>query len=137
MRTRIMSVPFLIVVAVLAVLAGGRIVNSQKPPATFAFVYKVSNEDFRKSGPRPEDMPALQGHVKYLRTLAEQGTSLFSGHTLNSDESAFGLLVVRAESEAAARKIMEADPIIHAGLVQGTVIPFGIGTIGKDVSALK
>jgi len=137
MRTRIMSVPFLIVVAVLAVLAGGRIVNSQQPPATFACVYKVSNEDFRKSGPRPEDMPALQGHVKYLRTLAEQGTSLFSGHTLNSDESAFGLLVVRVESEAAARKIMEADPIIHAGLVQGTVIPFGIGTIGKDVSALK
>jgi uncharacterized protein YciI len=137
MRTRIMSVPFLIVVGVLAALAGGRIVNSQQPPATFAFVYKVSSQELRKSGPRPEDMPAFQGHVKYLRTLAEQGTSLFSGHTLNNDESSFGLLVVRADSEAAARKIMEADPIIQAGLLQGTVIPFGIGTIGKDVSALK
>jgi uncharacterized protein YciI len=137
MRTRIMLVPLLIVVAVLAMLAGGRIVNSQQPAATFACVYKVTSEDLRKNGPRPADMPAFQGHVKYLKDLAEQGTSLFSGHTLNNDQSAFGILVVRADSEAAARKIMEADPIVHAGLVQGTVIPFGVGTLGKDASALK
>jgi len=90
-----------------------------------------------KGGPRPEDMPALQGHVKYLRTLAEQGTSLFSGHTLTHDENSFGLLVVRADSEAAARKIMEGDPIIQAGLVKGTVIPFGVANVGKDASALN
>ena len=131
-----MSVPVLIGVAMLAIVVGERVVSSQQTPDAFACIYKVS-ENFQKNGPRPEDMPVLQGHVKYLRDLAEQGTSLFSGHTLNQDESAFGLLVVRADSEAAARKIMEADPIIHAGLVQGTVIPFGVGTIGKDASALK
>jgi len=132
-----MSVPALVIVAMLALLAGERIVSSQQPATTFACVYKMASEGLAKSGPRPEDMPALQDHVKYLRTLAEQGTSVFSGHTLTFDESAFGLLVVKADSEAAARKIMEADPIIRAGLVKGTVIPFGVGTLGKDVSALK
>jgi uncharacterized protein YciI len=132
-----MTVPLLIVVAGLAIVASERIVRSQQHASTFACVYKASSQSWLKSGPRPEDMPALQGHVKFMRTLAEQGTCLFAGHTLTQDESSFGLLVVKADSEAAARKIMEADPMVQAGLVQGTVIPFGVATLGKDVSALK
>lgn len=145
MRNRIMSLPALIGVVGLAMVAGGsgsstsfsRIAGSQAAQGHFAFVYKAAGQDLLKNGPRPEDMPVLQAHVKYMRTLAEQGTSVFAGHTLNHDETSFGLLVVKADSEASARKIMEADPIVHAGLVQGTVIPFGVATIGKDVTALK
>ena len=136
MRTRIMSVPLLIVIALVAILAGGRAVNSQQPPTAFACLYKAS-PDFEKRGPRPEDMPVMQDHVKYMRTLAEQGSSVFAGHTLTHGDNSFGLIVVKADSEAAARKIMEADPIVHAGLVLGTVIPFGVATVGKDASALK
>jgi len=132
-----MSLPALFAVLALAMIMGGRIANSQAPAQHFACVYKAAGQDLLKNGPRPQDMPILQDHVKYMKTLAEQGASVFAGHTLNHDETSFGLLVIKADSEAAARKIMEADPIVHAGLVQGTVIPFGVATVGKDVSALK
>jgi uncharacterized protein YciI len=65
--------------------------------------------------------------------LTDQGVSLVAGHTLNHDQNAFGLAIVRAESENAARKIMEDDPLVRAGILKITVFPFE-GLFGKQTS---
>jgi uncharacterized protein YciI len=106
----------------------------QKPlekPRQFAGVFKAANPDLVKKGPGPDQMALLQQHVEYLRRLTDQGVALLGGHTLNHDETAFGLVIVRANSQAAASDIMEADPLVRAHLVTVTVFPFE-GLLGHD-----
>ena len=72
--------------------------------------------------------------MAYLQRLSDQGISVLAGHTLNHDESAFGLAIVRADSETAARKIMDDDVLVRNGIVTVTVFPFE-ALIGKNPTA--
>jgi uncharacterized protein YciI len=97
----------------------------------FAGLFKAANPEVVKKGPGPEQMALIQQHVEYLRKLTNQGVALLGGHTLNHDETAFGIVIVRADSQAAASEIMEADPLVRAHLVTVTVFPFE-GLFGHD-----
>lgn len=57
--------------------------------------------------------PHLPDHLAYLRTLIDQGLLLLSGPF--ADRSG-GMLVVRAESQAQAEAIAQADPLVARGL---------------------
>jgi uncharacterized protein YciI len=112
------------VVGAAAFVTGRSLASGQKKETQFAGVFKAARADFVKNGPRAEDMPYLQQHVKYWLPLTDQGVCLAVGHTLNHDETAFGIAVVKADTEAVARKIMEDDPIVRAGILTVTVYPF-------------
>jgi uncharacterized protein YciI len=47
------------------------------------------------------------------------------GRTLNTDESTMGIAVFRAESENAARQIMNEDPV-KKGVMTATLYPFKV-----------
>jgi hypothetical protein len=59
-----------------------------------------------------------------------------AGHTLNHDETAFGLAVLRADSKAAAQAILQDDPLVSAGLVRVTVFEFD-GLLADSLQALS
>jgi uncharacterized protein YciI len=48
------------------------------------------------------------------------------GRTLNTDESTMGIAVFRAESENAARQIMNEDPAVKKGVMTATLYPFKV-----------
>ena len=73
----------------------------------------------------------VEKHFKKLQALTQQGVILFSGHTLVTDESGFGIIIVRAESQVEAQKIVDDDELVKAGLIRGTVFPFEVVTSGK------
>ena len=113
------------IVTLLMVLASGISAIGQQPKRNlFVGVFKATNPEFFVKGPRPEDVPVLKEHVEYWQNLTERGISIVGGHTLNRDESAFGLVVVSIDSEAAAREIIERSPLVRAGLAKVTVYPF-------------
>jgi uncharacterized protein YciI len=130
MTKRILLLCALLAIVGAAFVTGRSLASGQKKETQFAGVFKAVRVDFVKNGPRAEDMPYLQQHVKYWLPLTDQGVCLAVGHTLNHDETAFGIAVVKADSEAAARKIMEDDPIVRAGILTVTVFPFE-GVISK------
>jgi uncharacterized protein YciI len=131
-RKRILFISGLITLIGTGFAAVGSLATGQQKQSLFAGIFKATNPDFIKKGPRPEERQALRQHVEYLQRLTDQGISIVAGHTLNQDESAFGLAVVRADSEAAARKIMEDDALVRAGIVTVTVFPFQ-GLTGKNL----
>jgi uncharacterized protein YciI len=115
--------------ALLASLAlGGVVYNSlasaAQQPKQFIGLFKVARANFLKEGPKPEDMPAIKAHVDYWQKYADQGLCQLAGHTLNKDDSAFGLALVRTESEKTARELMDADPMVKSGILSVTVFPF-------------
>jgi uncharacterized protein YciI len=49
-----------------------------------------------------------------------------AGRTLDETDARFGIVVFEAASEEEARAFMRGDPAIEAGIMVGTLHPFGI-----------
>jgi uncharacterized protein YciI len=93
-------------------------------PKQFIGVFKITRANFLKDGPKPEEMPVLKAHLDYWQKYTDEGVCLIFGHTLNNDESSFGIVVVNADSEKTARELMDVDPLTKSGIVTVTVFPF-------------
>jgi uncharacterized protein YciI len=134
---RIMKQRTLLLTAVLTVLVSlsfGVVSSAKRQQQTekqFALVFKVTGPEFFKKTQEPDGKQLVDKHFKKLQALTQQGVCLLSGHTLVTDESGFGIVIVRAESEAAAQKIVDDDDLVKAGLVRGRVFPFQVVTSGK------
>jgi uncharacterized protein YciI len=130
---RIRTAFLIIIFAAVGSIAANFIVSAtnQQSAKHFAYVLRAKNPDYAHNGPRPEDIPTVQAHVKYLKGLIEKGTCVFAGHTLNEDETGFGIAVINADSVVAAREIMEHDPLIQTGILQGNLFPFEFAMPGK------
>ena len=133
MKKGILFLSVLATLILTGLVGGADSANGQEKQSLFVGIFKATNPDFVTKGPRPEDMSVLRQHVEYLQKLTDQGVSIVAGHTMNHDQNAFGLAIVRAESENAARKIMEDDPLVRAGILTITVFPFE-GLVGKQTS---
>jgi uncharacterized protein YciI len=122
------------VLTVLVSLSFGVVSSAKRQQQTekqFALVFKVTGPEFFKKTQEPDGKQLVDKHFKKLQALTQQGVCLLSGHTLVTDESGFGIVIVRVESEAAAQKIVDDDDLVKAGLVRGRVFPFQVVTSGK------
>lgn len=79
----------------------------------FAFLCKDKPDHLQL---RMDSRPA---HVEYLNELNAAGTLKFAGPFLDGEGKPNGsLVVIEAESQAAAEKIADADPYAKAGLFE-------------------
>lgn len=97
------------------------------------FLYKLQlvRKDLLRAGPTDAEQAIVAEHFAYLQNLDAQGVIILVGRTLNTDENAMGLAVFRAESEDAARRIMNDDPAVRKGLMTATLYPFKVVLQGK------
>jgi uncharacterized protein YciI len=79
--------------------------------------------------PTDEEASILSEHFNYLESLTKHGIVLVFGRTLNNDESTFGITIYRAESDDAARSIMENDPAVKNGIMRAELFPYHTHTI--------
>ncbi|GIK41138.1 MAG: hypothetical protein BroJett011_49710 [Chloroflexota bacterium] len=77
-------------------------------------------------GPTLQEAETISQHFNYLKDLTDQGTAVFVGRTLTTDERTFGITVFEADSEEAAREIMNNDPAVIAGVMRAELFPFRI-----------
>ena len=52
--------------------------------------------------PSEEKSQAVEKHYLYLKNLTERGIVLMAGRTTNNDESTFGIVILKAETESDA-----------------------------------
>jgi uncharacterized protein YciI len=114
-----------------AMLAPATLAAGQQPagPALQKlFLYRVQavRKDLLTTSPTDEESKALEGQFNYLKDLSAKGVVLLVGRTMNRDETSFGIVIFHAESEEAARKIMEGDPAVRNGVFHATLFPFQI-----------
>ena len=77
-------------------------------------------------GPTIEEDRAITHHFEYLKELEEKGVLILAGRTMNIDESCFGIVILRADSEEEAKAVMEADPAVKAGVMEAGLFPFRV-----------
>ncbi len=83
-------------------------------------------------GPTPQEDETVSRHFDYLKALTERGTVILAGRTLNTDESGFGIVIFKAESEDAARAIMSNDPAVQAGVMRARLFPYRIALMANQ-----
>jgi uncharacterized protein YciI len=97
------------------------------------FLYKLQlvRGDLLRTGPTEAEQAVVAEHFAYLQTLNTKGVIILVGRTLNTDKNAMGLAIFRAESEDAARRIMNDDPAVKKSLMTATLYPFKVSLQGK------
>ena len=92
------------------------------------FLYRLQlvRGDLLRTGPTPSEGTKLQEHFDYLKNLTEQGTVILVGRTLNTDETAMGIVIFRANSPESAHEIMNNDPAVKKGVMTANLFPFRI-----------
>ena len=76
------------------------------------------------------DNAAVGRHFRRLQRLHKEGKVLLAGKTLDdADEGQFGVVILEASSEEEARRIMEEDDAVRAGVMTARFFPFRVALI--------
>jgi uncharacterized protein YciI len=78
------------------------------------------------NGPTEDEAAITSEHFRYLKGLTDGGVVVLAGRTLNTDASSFGIVILRADSEAKARAVMENDPGVAKGVMRAALYPYRI-----------
>ncbi len=84
-------------------------------------------------GPTPEEAEIVSQHFDYLKNLTERRIVLLAGRTLNTDPSSFGIIIFYADSEAAAREIVNNDPAVQGGVMRAELFPYRVALLAQPV----
>lgn len=92
------------------------------------FIYRIqpTRTDMLSTGSTDAEAKIVGEHFEYLKVLVDKGVVLLAGRTLTEDEHTFGIVVFEAESDAAAREIMNNDPAVIHGVMHAELWPFRV-----------
>jgi uncharacterized protein YciI len=80
-------------------------------------------------GPTPREVEIISQHFNYLKELAAQGVVVLAGRTLTTDKRSFGIVIFHANSEGAARGVMNNDPAVKQGVMRAELYPYRIAVM--------
>ncbi|MDF2958641.1 MAG: hypothetical protein K0S39_376 [Paenibacillus sp.] len=105
----------------------GEVVMDQQ--LEFVYIFKPKRDDFLQTL-TPEEMVAMGAHFEYCNGLFAEGTLVMSGACL---DGAYGMVVIKADSEETARRIFENDPAVKANVVHAELHPYKVmKLLGRD-----
>jgi uncharacterized protein YciI len=90
--------------------------------AEFIYLIHPLRHEFFETPTRQEDA-AMDDHYEYLKKATEEGTVLLAGPCL---DDTFGVVVLTAENEAAARAFMLNDPSVISNVMMAELHPMKI-----------
>lgn len=95
------------------------------------FIYRIqpTRADMLSQGPTAAEEDLVGQHYEYLKGLLEKGQLILAGRTLNTDPTSFGIVIFRAESETAARQVMESDPAVSGGVMRAELFRYRVALI--------
>ena len=90
--------------------------------ATQQYLYRIQpvRHTMLTDGPTAHEAEIVARHFEYLQQHVAQGAVLHAGRTLNTDASAFGIVILAATTEAKALEIMRNDPAVALGVMHVT-----------------
>lgn len=92
------------------------------------YLYRLqpSRFDMFRTGLTEDESMILKQHFSYVQHLQAQGNLILAGRTQNPDESAFGIVIFEADSDADAEMIMGNDPSVNRGVYNAWLFPFRV-----------
>src|SRR3954464_1677870 len=100
-------------------------------PLQFVYVLRLASAYHAEAAWTDADRAAVSAHFQRLAKATEAGQVVLAGRSEEPLDRTFGLVVFEAESEDAARRFMEADPAVVAGVMRATLHPYSIALLRK------
>jgi uncharacterized protein len=104
----------------------------QAKPKQFIYVLRLVPRLYSDSAWTKEDNMALSQHFTRFQRAVETGELILAGRTQEPGDKTFGIAIFEATDEAAARKFMESDPAVVAGLMTAELHPFSVALQRKN-----
>ncbi len=99
--------------------------DTRPPPGdTYLYTLHPVRLAMLTEGRTDAETEAAGAHWERLVAAHSEGTVLFAGRTLVTDETCFAAIVYRAASPEDAQAFAEADPAVVAGVFTVRVYPF-------------
>ncbi len=95
-------------------------------PKQFIYVLRLVPRLYDDKNWTKEDEMALSRHFTRFKHAIETGELILAGRTSEPGDKTFGIAIFEAKDEAAARKFMESDPAVVAGLMTAELHPFAV-----------
>ena len=93
---------------------------------TFLYVLRLAPNLQQDSAWTDRERGLVGAHFQYLKAATEAGQVLLAGRTNEPLDKTFGLVIFEADDEAAARRFMEGDPAVKAGVMLATLHPYAV-----------
>jgi uncharacterized protein YciI len=110
--------------------AVSQLIIAQEPkpekPKQFIYVLRLVPRLYDDKNWTKEDEMALSRHFARFKHAIETGELILAGRTSEPGDKTFGIAIFEAKDELAARKFMESDPAVVAGLMTAELHPFSI-----------
>ena len=102
---------------------------------TNQYIYKLHpmRPGMLAAGPTETESRMLVDHVTYLEQLSENSVVLLAGRTQTTDDSTFGIVILKADSESNARDIMKNDPAVIGGVMNAELFPYKISILSRSI----
>ena len=95
-------------------------------PKQFIYVLRLVPRLYDDKNWTKEDEMALSRHFARFKHAIETGELILAGRTREPGYKTFGIAIFEANDETAARKFMESDPAVVAGLMTAELHPFSV-----------
>lgn len=95
-------------------------------PKQFIYVLHLVPRLYDDKAWTAEDKAAIGRHLANFKAAVQSGQLILAGRTMESGDKTFGIAIFEAADEAAARKFMEADPAVMAGVMTAELHPFAV-----------
>ena len=95
-------------------------------PKQFIYVLRLVPRLHSDSAWTQEDKMALDRHFARFQHAIETGELILAGRTREPGDKTFGIAIFEVNDETAARKFMESDPAVVAGLMTAELHPFSV-----------
>jgi uncharacterized protein YciI len=126
--------------AVFALLMAAPMAQAQSPQSPHApakaqqylYVLRVAAPLQDESKWTDKHKAAAGKHFERLKKATADGKVILAGRTTEALDKTFGLVVFEADSEAAAKAFMEADPAVVAGVMTATLHPYSVALQRKN-----
>ncbi len=89
------------------------------------YLYRIqpTRAEMLSDGGTARENEIVQAHFDYLEALVAVGTVTLAGRTLNTDPTAFGIVLFSAD-EASVQSIVDNDPAVAQGVMRAELFPF-------------
>ncbi len=103
-----------------------------KKPEQFIYVLHLVPRLHLDSAWTESDKQAVGRHFARFQEGIKTGQVILAGRTREAGDKTFGIAIFTAANEAAARKYMEEDPVIMAGIMTAELHPFVLALERKN-----
>jgi len=102
----------------------------------YLYVIRPTRPAMLVEGLDARETAIVEEHFAWLQRLQAQGVVRMAGRTADSGERTFGIVLLEALSEEAARALMNEDPAVAQGVMRAELHPFRVALWSPTVSSI-